>query len=776
MANVDARVDALRRLHGTLRCFLCQQLVDDPYTLNCGHLFCGDCIKARLHNVNQCPECGTFSCPRDMRRNLHAGHTSTAFQRTFGGPEYEGIALAPAPSVPANAPQRPKGRSRGAALKDKALSVASSNGGCGSQRSAFGGQIIPAGDLEAGGQGGSSGGKLRPELNGATGSKQQRERTSTAVGPAPSSLQSNANCSSGERNCPHHVLPAAKARSNRVRDTASQHSSTSRQKKPALGKASSCDSTSSSGSGNEDKPSQPSRKRGSPQATTAGISTIDLSQSPDSHDDAPSSATLSKPSKARRHAKQRTGGGGGGSGGGDDGGGGGDIGSGKSIAAAAASAAAATGASCGGNSDKGRWQGANTATSSCSEGAGVPKSGSESGQRQKPRQQASIHSSLRGHRTVTRPQHTASTAKRHGAIDSSKTGVCAEWEAEEEWDDQPFAHAIGGAPSSFGPQQAGVSTNTAGSSTFSRHSKAVGRGDGSREDVTVLSPVAREDSNSERWQQQHSYGADSPIHVSSPSACVVAGAATKSSRRGEDTKTHKEGQLFSLHKTQRQPREGQHAEVASNTDFCDLTGSEVDGVAAVADRNHSGWGVAGGEGRLQRPQQNSISSTDGFSMMPGAGGMKLDDSMQPGQTFASGFTYSGINDPPLDSGIDDLLDLDDSQDGVVDHYEAMALEKEFVAFLEQRRYLNAKDMQAQLDLNLGKVIFDLLWDGVLGAGARNVEKLLHHRGCPMELVDEFVAAHDLSAKNKHLTSHLSMMRRDYRPWQESHRKGTPPQL
>eukprot|EP00611_Tribonema_gayanum_P029393 TRINITY_DN784_c0_g2_i1.p1 TRINITY_DN784_c0_g2~~TRINITY_DN784_c0_g2_i1.p1 ORF type:complete len:492 (-),score=178.36 TRINITY_DN784_c0_g2_i1:382-1830(-) len=134
MANVESRVEALRRLHDTLRCYLCKQLVDNPYTLNCGHTFCGGCIKTHLHSVNQCPECGTFSCPREMRRKLHAGHTSTAFQRTFGRPEYEGIALAPAPSVPVNAPQRPKGRSRGDALNDKALLVTSSNGGCGTQR------------------------------------------------------------------------------------------------------------------------------------------------------------------------------------------------------------------------------------------------------------------------------------------------------------------------------------------------------------------------------------------------------------------------------------------------------------------------------------------------------------------------------------------------------------------------------------------------------------------------------------------------------------------
>lgn len=60
--------DAVEKLKKHLKCPICQDVLQEPTTTKCGHMFCAPCIRVALSMKKQCPSCRTKLTQRQLVR------------------------------------------------------------------------------------------------------------------------------------------------------------------------------------------------------------------------------------------------------------------------------------------------------------------------------------------------------------------------------------------------------------------------------------------------------------------------------------------------------------------------------------------------------------------------------------------------------------------------------------------------------------------------------------------------------------------------------------
>lgn len=63
------QLENLQAMENLLECGLCHKLLDNPYSTDCEHHFCKNCIEEALFNESKCPMCKLPQHPRDLARN-----------------------------------------------------------------------------------------------------------------------------------------------------------------------------------------------------------------------------------------------------------------------------------------------------------------------------------------------------------------------------------------------------------------------------------------------------------------------------------------------------------------------------------------------------------------------------------------------------------------------------------------------------------------------------------------------------------------------------------
>lgn len=74
------QVDALDEFIKEIKCNLCNEIMNEPFTTPCSHNFCKICIDNFLSKNNYCPDCKLLVYPRDVKHNAMLSNVILSFQ------------------------------------------------------------------------------------------------------------------------------------------------------------------------------------------------------------------------------------------------------------------------------------------------------------------------------------------------------------------------------------------------------------------------------------------------------------------------------------------------------------------------------------------------------------------------------------------------------------------------------------------------------------------------------------------------------------------------